>query len=334
VIAAMRRVQLVGYLIALLAPHVRVTNLGNGWPTLVEAQTSLGAVPVALYVAQVILSGSGRNSDKTERRVENPGPKRPIIVPPSSLPIVIGLWHSDAKVPVPRPVLMAANAWKREGRMTRHSVFVQLESLIAASTNGWDSRQNSHGEEIVCLLPSQFVELVENLVVDAIVHPIGVLNGSEIALVELAKETPERARRVATTLVRAAGFGSNVVAAYNERCAVCDLDLKLVQGAHIYPVEAANSHDEIRNGLCLCANHHVAFDRHRIHIDPQSRRITLHPWLTQQAQGDPVASLFLKHTREFLRPPQDMSHRPPDQVFVQRYAHFGESYGWATPKTR
>ena len=50
----------------------------------------------------------------------------------------------------------------------------------------------------------------------------------------------------------------------------------LVQGAHIYPARASDSPDKVWNGLALCSNHHTAFDRHLIWVEPSSRRVLLH----------------------------------------------------------
>ena len=59
---------------------------------------------------------------------------------------------------------------------------------------------------------------------------------------------------------RDAAFGSMIVAQYGFACAVCQLQLDIVQGAHIIPVRVEHSTDEKWNGLALCPNHHALFD--------------------------------------------------------------------------
>lgn len=65
---------------------------------------------------------------------------------------------------------------------------------------------------------------------------------------------------------------------------MCGLDEGLVEGAHIYPVEAPGSADELWNGLAaLCANHHRAFDLHRVCVVPGNLRVSFHPDLLRAA---------------------------------------------------
>jgi putative restriction endonuclease len=75
--------------------------------------------------------------------------------------------------------------------------------------------------------------------------------------------TIERQRIVATVsrLSRDADFRRKVVIAYDRRCAVTGLQLKLVDAAHILPVGAAGSSDDVKNGLCLSPTYHRAYDR-------------------------------------------------------------------------
>ena len=59
--------------------------------------------------------------------------------------------------------------------------------------------------------------------------------------------------------VRDKRFSKNVLIAYGHACAICRIQLKLVEAAHIVPVKD-NGTDEITNGIALCASHHKAFD--------------------------------------------------------------------------
>jgi putative restriction endonuclease len=60
--------------------------------------------------------------------------------------------------------------------------------------------------------------------------------------------------------IRDARFRSNIMAAYGARCAASDMQLDLLDAAHIVPVEHQKGTDETKNGLCLSAIHHRAFD--------------------------------------------------------------------------
>ncbi len=86
------------------------------------------------------------------------------------------------------------------------------------------------------------------------------LPDEEIAL------TPADRKIVLTTLrkrSRDASFQSRVLNAYSYSysCAMCNVQLRLIDAAHILPVEIDGSSDETFNGIALCAIHHRAYDR-------------------------------------------------------------------------
>lgn len=63
-------------------------------------------------------------------------------------------------------------------------------------------------------------------------------------------------------------FRSEVLSKYNYTCAVCDNNHKsLLRAAHILPV-ANGGPDSINNGISLCVNHEIAFDRGIMKILP------------------------------------------------------------------
>lgn len=56
-------------------------------------------------------------------------------------------------------------------------------------------------------------------------------------------------------------FAFEVYQRYGYECAVCGLSVEgILQAAHLMP-KKRNGSDDARNGLPLCANHHLAFDR-------------------------------------------------------------------------
>src|SRR5207244_3409895 len=86
---------------------------------------------------------------------------------------------------------------------------------------------------------------------------------------ELAHLPQERRRIVSTVrrLSRAASFCQTVLTAYVNRCAVTRMQLRLVDAAHILPVGAQESTDDVRNGLALSPTYHRAFDNALIFLD-------------------------------------------------------------------
>ncbi|MHA1819977.1 MAG: HNH endonuclease [Promethearchaeota archaeon] len=88
-------------------------------------------------------------------------------------------------------------------------------------------------------------------------------NNYDITIIE------ERDKKQITMTInkRDAQFRQNVLQNYHFKCAVCGLSLKDTKGhycleaCHILPV-AEGRDDSEENGICLCRNHHWAFDNH------------------------------------------------------------------------
>lgn len=85
----------------------------------------------------------------------------------------------------------------------------------------------------------------------------------------------QRRLRLAQTRPNQTRFKAEVIARYGGQCAVCPISAReLMTAAHIVPVGIQGA-DDPRNGLPLCANHHAAFDRGLLRIEPGTTRILL-----------------------------------------------------------
>lgn len=62
-------------------------------------------------------------------------------------------------------------------------------------------------------------------------------------------------------------FRKLVYEAYGHRCAMCGIQLELIEAAHIVPFSHKHGSDEISNGVCLCALHHTAYDQSLVYFD-------------------------------------------------------------------
>lgn len=78
----------------------------------------------------------------------------------------------------------------------------------------------------------------------------------------------ERQRLSITRLTRDAKFGPRVKEQYEYSCAVCGVQLEIIEAAHIIPVNDSKSSDDVWNGLALCPNHHTLFDARRFIVRP------------------------------------------------------------------
>lgn len=80
---------------------------------------------------------------------------------------------------------------------------------------------------------------------------------------------PTECRRVVSKvsrLVRDSDFRRKVTVAYDRKCCVTGLQLRLIDAAHILPVGAEGSNDSVGNGLCLSPTFHRAYDRGLIYL--------------------------------------------------------------------
>jgi HNH endonuclease len=310
---------------------LEITDPGTGWPALGSLTVDGTPLAVALFVGRVGLSQ--RRRDEAERRFQNPGQGRPITPIPGRRSLLLGLWAEDPQLDVSRPLLVQADAGRRIGRATRFSVFTAVTGLQEASVTGWSEEISGSGEVIRCLLaPLLPVSVAAGLdgaiqtsdAMRAAIEGSGLMDFPELEMPAAA----ERARRAGSTLVRDARFSRQVILAYNGVCAMCGLDANLVQGAHIYPASAPGSRDEPWNGLALCPNHHLAFDRHLLAPHPDTRRILFCPSLRTQAESFAAMQSFVAGTFEQLAEPAQPNCRPLTQMFLNRYQYFAGSYNW------
>jgi len=177
----------------------------DGWPALGRVFGPDGPIGIALYVAPVGLSHRGR--DDVERRFQNPGRDRPIRSIEGKALVYLGVWEADPHGEPAPVVLVTADAYLRVGRRTRASVFPRLDSLLIARKAGIDIAKTTTGEEIVAFVPELLPALVHAQTIA--VSPNEVRFRQEV-LAEVGESSPERRRRISTTLVRANSFARSV----------------------------------------------------------------------------------------------------------------------------
>jgi len=149
------------------------------------------------------------------------------------------------------------------------SLQVRRETLTEGQTKGFFPQIRDNEEIVIAFRPDFFVTYVQEL---EDLHKTAQQASELRALVRIANSGIEReitdiaAGPRKTVLeqinrkVRDARFRKNVLTAYAFRCAVSGIQLNLVDAAHIVPVEHERGTDELKNGICLSALHHRAFD--------------------------------------------------------------------------
>lgn len=124
----------------------------------------------------------------------------------------------------------------------------------------------------------------------------------------LATSTVKSGRRI-----RSAVFRERVLRAYDYRCAVCGLDIRLghmpvaLEAAHIKWFQAGGP-DEINNGLALCTLHHKLLDRGAIGIGAQGQILVSDNVNGHEGFEEWVGRF---HNAE-LRTPRNLEYAPAD----------------------
>ena len=236
---------------------------------------------------------------------------------PGGLVLILGWW--------PEAAVFAGFDFEHHQGPVGASPSIQIREwcLRRAYTYGMATQVKENKEIAVAFRPDLTVEYIRNLralhtlgrsprdlevMTQALAHPQAV-NEAFLA-------AASRQRRTAVTSVvralRASDFKARVLTAYDHRCAVCSLQLDLVDAAHIVPVAHEKSTDETCNGLALCALHHRAFDHVLVSVDNQYRVVTNQAEMNRLVEigHDGGANDFLARLRPLINLPPAINDRP------------------------
>lgn len=240
--------------------------------------------------------------------------------------------------------------WEQEGHMfvgfdvQKHllsmrgrspSLQVRRETVNEAKTKAFFPQTRDNQEIVIAFRPDFFATYAQEL---EALHRSARRPEDLRQLERIANTTSERAIRdipagprqavlqQINRKVRDARFRQNVLTAYSHRCAVSGIQLDLVDAAHIIPVEHERGTDELKNGICLSALHHRAFDRGLIGIKRdysvilnEQRMVELH-----SIGWDGGAADFKAGLRDQILLPARRDHYPDPQNLV-----FGQQLrGW------
>lgn len=163
------------------------------------------------------------------------------------------------------------------------SIQIRQPALEAAHINGLAHHFKGEEEVAFAVKPAYMGTYLQNM--DAL-HACGS-SGEALRLLEAICDDPESVddreiedqvpepRRFAVVAtkkaLRDANFKERVLTAYSNACAMCGIQLRLLDAAHILPAAHPDSTDETSNGIALCALHHRAYDRGFITFDARYR---------------------------------------------------------------
>ncbi|MGH8959918.1 MAG: HNH endonuclease [Jatrophihabitantaceae bacterium] len=118
-------------------------------------------------------------------------------------------------------------------------------------------------------------------------------------------------------------FASQIMLAYETRCAVCALGHReLLDAAHIIADNDPRGLPVVPNGLALCKIHHAAYDRNILGIRPDYV-IEIHHRLLDELDGPMLLhGLQEHHGRSLMQVPRRRADLPDPDRLSERYASF------------
>ncbi|KQZ54645.1 hypothetical protein ASD54_04785 [Rhizobium sp. Root149] len=136
---------------------------------------------------------------------------------------------------------------------------------------------------------------------------------------DVNKHMPVPRRQVMTQTLRQLRdrrFSRHVLGAYSHHCAMCGVQLRLLDAAHILPVAHPESDDAVTNGVALCALHHRAYDASLVTFNNTYEVIvnrTLSSQLASQGLHGGLAE-FKAALKPSLLLPHKLAHHPSHRM--------------------
>lgn len=207
-----------------------------------------------------------------ELRIQLTGVVPPLLLRGGFRTLLLG-WHEPTRMFAGFDVRHRPTAWGRSP-----SVQIREEAIRDAQHGGFGIYRRAtggQGEIAVAFAPEAFMDYVEQ---QSRLHEFAgnagaseilaaAARGSEVDLDHVTGHGRREALRRVVARVGQENFRTRVLTVYDYCCAVCDVQLDLVEAAHIVPVPAGGTNNT-SNGLALCALHHEAYDRALIGIRP------------------------------------------------------------------
>jgi putative restriction endonuclease len=201
---------------------------------------------------------------------------------------------------------------------------IRGENLEIASISGFSPCNKENEEIAIAFRPDMFVEYIRNL---EILHTFGKSQKDFSILNEITKNEiiqnnelidqisiPSRQTVLKTISQkqRDNNFRSKILRAYNYRCAFSGMQLKLVEAAHIVPVNYEKSTDETSNGIALSTLYHRAYDKGLVMFDKQYKIVINEKEVDKlhQMNLDGGVDKFRENLRPIIDVPPSISDRP------------------------
>jgi putative restriction endonuclease len=308
-----------------------IVYLSDQHPFLLRLYSGTESLLCRVYIWN-LTHGGGANRPADEYRIQITGIDNAVgfVADGADRVLVLGWW-------VPVGVFAGFDPRKHPAPLgSSPSIQIREQALRQAAVNGFGTHVKDNAEIAVAFKPALFVEYARDQLA---LHGFGESPQDQVVLEEVVEDPsdvpPSLVEQVAserqTVIVslarklRDSSFQERVLTAYSRRCAMCSIQLKLVDAAHIVPV-SENGSDATNNGIALCALHHRAFDRGLVTVDPEYRVIVNRSRLAELAQLNLEGGRkqFVENLRPIIHLPPSILDRP-DAALIQ---HANQLRGW------
>jgi putative restriction endonuclease len=230
----------------------------------VHAMNKVGSFPLWVYI-WTLTHGGGSRRPKDEYRIQLTGVNPPLPMNPDGPTIVIGYepnLKSFAGFDVSKHRSFSTNS---------PSIQININALQTAQLNGFTFFRKGNDEIAIAFRPDHMLSYAMNAeelhrfgaeapVTDLLSRASRFLPIPEQEISALPQDRQRIVLNV-SRLSRDNDFRRKVIIAYDRKCAITGLQLKLIDAAHILPVGAQGSIDDVCNGLCLSPTYHRAYDQ-------------------------------------------------------------------------
>lgn len=232
-------------------------------------ETETGGVEVWVYIWT--LTHGGRPSLPNEYRIQITTVSSPLPLNPKGYTLLLGY--------EPNLSMFAGFDIIRHRTFTTGSPSVQIDiqCIHKALDDGLAFDRKNNLEIAVGIRPDQILNYMANAEElhrmgknTAMYKLLSKASGLEkITQSEISNLNPKRQKILSTVnrWARSASFRQQVLCAYDNRCSITRIQLRLVEAAHILPVHAEDTIDDVRNGIALSPTYHRAFDGGLVYLD-------------------------------------------------------------------
>ncbi len=297
----------------------------DGWNTLYLSDPKFHPFHIKIYTESEsynlriyiwnLTHGGGRARPADEYRVQITGVNQ-FVQSDNEKTLILGWWREG-------DVFAGFDYNKHTGVLgSSPSIQIREEALRKAHTSGISATTKENEEIAVAFRPDFLVEYIRNseslhsfgesandlAVFEELTADPNAVNDAQISTVSQERQTTVINVR---KKIRANSFKSRILTSYSSKCAFCSIQLKLIDAAHIVPVQH-NGTDETSNGIALCALHHRAFDRNLVTFNEEYQIIYSEKNFDKLREIglDGGADKFIEGLRAVINLPPTINDRP------------------------